>query len=236
MDSVFDSLGRVPYISPTGEAGDSMTAASAMIQSTDVSDVLRRYAEAEVPTARGSARMVVYQETLPDGEIREHVAVVFGAPAEEQAPLVRVHSECLTSEVLGSLKCDCRAQLDQALDEMAAKGTGVLLYMRQEGRGIGLGNKIRAYALQAEGADTVEANHKLGFETDYRRYDVAAAILRDLGIARVTLLTNNPRKVDGLSDAGIEVAERAPVLTASNAHSAPYLSTKRTKLGHFLDE
>lgn len=201
-----------------------------------VSCVLR-YAEAPIPTARGDARLIVYRECVDGAPMphQEHVAMVFGDPqAATDGLLARVHSECITSEVFGSLKCDCRQQLDDALDRVAAEGTGVLLYLRQEGRGIGLGNKVRAYALQAEGADTIEANHQLGFGTDLRSYDIAAEMLRDLGVGRVRLMTNNPEKVSGLEDQGIEVVRREPIEIAPNRFSRDYLATKKRQMGHLL--
>ncbi len=194
-----------------------------------------RYAAAPLPTEHGSVRLVVFRECKdgqPDPE-REHVAVVVGEPAETGV-LVRVHSECITSEVFGSLKCDCRDQLDAAVEDMHRQGAGILVYLRQEGRGIGLGNKIRAYALQAEGADTIEANHQLGFDTDLRSYDIAAAMLKDLGVKSVRLLTNNPDKVKGLQDYGIIIEQRLSIQLQANEHSASYLETKRASLGHFL--
>jgi GTP cyclohydrolase II len=149
--------------------------------------------------------------------------------------LVRVHSECWTAEVMGSLKCDCREQLHTAMERIAAEGTGVVVYLRQEGRGIGLGNKVRAYALQSTGADTVEANLALGFEADARSYDMAGAILRDLDIRSVRLLTNNPLKVKGLEDAGVVVAKREAHWVGENQHNAGYLAVKRRKMGHHAD-
>ncbi len=188
-----------------------------------------RYSEATVPTEYGPVRVVVYREEAE----KEHMALVVGEPPAPGAQiLVRVHSECWTGEVLRSHKCDCRAQLDQALTAMAEAGAGVVVYMRQEGRGIGLGNKIRAYALQEQGADTVDANRMLGFEDDARTYDVAAAILRDLGVSRVALLTNNPKKVDGLRAHGIVVDARVPIAVAPNAHNADYLAVKAKRMGH----
>jgi GTP cyclohydrolase II len=148
--------------------------------------------------------------------------------------LVRVHSECWTGEVLRSHKCDCRDQLDHALRAIAEAGRGVVVYLRQEGRGIGLGNKIRAYALQEQGHDTVDANRILGFADDARTYDVAAAMLDDLGVTRVALLTNNPKKVDGLRAHGVEVAERVPCAIAPNEHNADYLAVKAKRMGHTL--
>ncbi|MCW3797719.1 GTP cyclohydrolase II [Sphingomonas sp. BN140010] len=161
----------------------------------------------------------------------EHPAVVIGAPAGS-APLVRLHSECLTGDVFGSLKCDCGPQLHAALKLIAAEGAGVLLYLRDEGRGIGLANKIRAYQLQDRGLDTVEANQRLGFADDERDYALAAAMLRALGLHEVRLLTNNPGKVRGLEDAGIRVVERVAHHMPANPHNADYLATKRAKSGH----
>ncbi len=165
----------------------------------------------------------------PDGE--EHVALVIGAFAG-QPPLVRLHSECLTGDVFGSLKCDCGLQLREALRLIGAAGGGVLLYLRQEGRGIGLANKLRAYALQDRGLDTVEANQRLGFADDERDYDHAAAMLRALGIDQARLLTNNAGKVAGLAAAGIEVVERVAHHMPANPHNADYLAVKRSKSGH----
>src|SRR4051812_42447528 len=174
-----------------------------------------RYAEAEIPTRHGPFRVVVYRF---NGAGQEHVALVRGEVTGERV-LCRVHSECMTGETLGSLKCDCREQLDKAMEAIAAAGQGVIVYLRQEGRGIGLGNKIRAYALQAEGKDTVEANLALGFAPDLRSYDMAAAILRDLGVVSVALMTNNPDKLAGLKAAGVEVAEHVPHWVADHEHN-----------------
>ncbi len=185
-----------------------------------------RYAEAEIPTTHGPFRVVVYRF---NGD--EHVALVRGE-VEGERVLCRVHSECMTGEVLGSLKCDCREQLDKAMQAVAAEGRGVIVYLRQEGRGIGLGNKIRAYALQAEGKDTVEANLALGFAADLRSYEQAAAILRDLGVASVALMTNNPEKLAGLEQAGVRVAAHVPHWVAQHEHNREYLEVKRAKLGH----
>ena len=173
-------------------------------------------------------QMVAFR-AADDGQ--EHVALVIGAFGGEP-PLVRLHSECLTGDVFGSLKCDCGPQLRAALNLIEAAGGGVLLYLRQEGRGIGLANKLRAYALQDRGLDTVEANARLGFDDDARGYGHAAAMLRALGIDRVRLLTNNPRKVEGLGGAGIEVVERVAHHMPSNPHNADYLEVKRRKSGH----
>ncbi len=193
---------------------------------------LTRYAEADLPTAHGLFRVIVYGDGAP---IQEHMAIVRGHVTGQPNILTRVHSECWTSEVIGSLKCDCRDQLDAALERIAAEGSGVVVYLRQEGRGIGLGNKIRAYALQEGGADTVEANLALGFEADARRYDIAGAILRDLGVRSVRLLTNNPLKVRGLEEAGIPVSQRVTHWVGENQHNAEYLAVKRRKMGHHPD-
>jgi GTP cyclohydrolase II len=187
------------------------------------------FSEAPLPTARGTFR-VVFRERATG---LEHVAMVLGDAVGNAVP-VRIHSECLTSEVLGSLKCDCRAQLDRALDHIAARGRGLLLYLRQEGRGIGLGNKIRAYALQAQGHDTYEANRLLGFPEDLRRYDVAADMLRLLGVRSVQLITNNPLKLEALVQAGIPVRRRITLPSPSNPHSVDYLRVKRERTGHAI--
>lgn len=203
-----------------------------------------RFAEAELPSTHGPVRVVVYREvdTTPEAALdprsnaKEHVALAYRWPiTTPEDVLVRVHSECVTSEVFGSTKCDCREQLHAAMDRLQGdEHGGVILYLRQEGRGIGLGNKIRAYALQAEGLDTVQANHDLGFEADLRRYDVAADMLRDLGVSGVSLMTNNPRKVDGLTAEGVRVVRRVPHEIAPHLHNARYLATKRARLGHLL--
>ncbi|MFL5414490.1 MAG: GTP cyclohydrolase II [Myxococcales bacterium] len=195
------------------------------------SERVRLYSEAPLPTHRGTFRAVVFRDEETGAE---HVAMVLGDVSGGEAVAVRVHSECLTSEVLGSLKCDCRAQLDRALDLIADRRRGVLLYLRQEGRGIGLGNKIRAYALQAQGHDTYEANRLLGFPDDLRRYDVAADMLRLLGVRSVELITNNPLKLSGLAEAGVKVRARIELPSPSNPHSVEYLRTKRERTGHLI--
>ena len=194
-----------------------------------------RFSQASVPTHNGTLTVVVYRETGRRAEEREHVAIVAGAIdalAGAEPVLARVHSECWTGETLGSLKCDCREQFDRALAAIEEAGRGVVVYLRQEGRGIGLGNKIKAYALQAEGADTVEANEQLGFAADLRSYDLAASILRDLGVSSVALMTNNPDKCAGLEKAGIAVARRVPHWGGPNEHNRDYLAVKKAKLGH----
>lgn len=188
-----------------------------------------RYAESDVPTEYGSVHVVVYR----DGE-DEHVALVMGDVTGAAPVLARVHSECWTGEVLRSRKCDCLAQFDSAMQSIAKEGRGTLVYLRQEGRGIGLGNKIRAYALQASGADTVEANRLLGFGDDERTYDVAAAMLRDLGVTTVELMTNNPKKVTGLERAGIAVSKRRSLAVGMHEENEAYLAVKARKMGHEL--
>ena len=193
--------------------------------------LVERFADTMLPTVHGALRCVVYRDT--DGV--EHLAMVAGEPAGEDV-LVRVHSECLTGEVLGSTKCDCKAQLDRALDLIARRGRGVVVYLRQEGRGIGLGNKIRAYALQEQGHDTVDANRMLGFPDDARDYAVAAAILGELGVRSVALLTNNPMKAEALEQQGVRVLRRVPHLVEARGLARRYLEVKARRMGHLLEE
>jgi 3,4-dihydroxy 2-butanone 4-phosphate synthase/GTP cyclohydrolase II len=179
-------------------------------------------------------RAIGYRNEL-DGS--EHVAIVKGHPEQATGPvLVRVHSECLTGDAFGSLRCDCRPQLEAALRMIEAAGEGVVVYLRQEGRGIGLINKLRAYSLQDTGLDTVEANERLGFPADLRNYGVGAQILSDLGVHRLRLITNNPRKIAGLGGYGLQVEDRVPLVMDPGDHNAAYLSAKRTKLGHLLGQ
>jgi 3,4-dihydroxy 2-butanone 4-phosphate synthase/GTP cyclohydrolase II len=200
----------------------------------DTERFVRRQAEAELPSSFGRFRAIGYRNEL-DGS--EHVAIVKGHPEAGAAPvLVRVHSECLTGDAFGSLRCDCRPQLEAALRMIDAAGEGVVVYLRQEGRGIGLINKLRAYSLQDGGLDTVEANERLGFPADLRNYGVGAQILSDLGVHRLRLITNNPRKIAGLDGYGLQVVDRVPLVIDAGAHNAAYLWTKRTKLGHLIDE
>jgi GTP cyclohydrolase II len=193
---------------------------------------LAEVVSARVPLAVAQAgRVHVFRSPLDDAE---HVAVEIGSPARDAPVLARLHSACFTGDLLGSLKCDCGPQLQAALARMAAEGAGVLLYLDQEGRGIGLANKMRAYSLQDQGFDTVEANHRLGFEDDERDFRVGAQILRALGFDSVRLLTNNPAKVARMEEAGIRVTERAPLRVGHNDHNAAYLATKAAKSGHLL--
>lgn len=201
--------------------------------------MITRYSESRLPTSHGEFRVVVYRTGRPGGADatalglaeEEHVAMVMG-DVTGAGVLARVHSSCFTGEVLGSLRCDCRAQLDAALARIGAEGRGVLVYMVQEGRGIGLGNKVRAYQLQDEGHDTVDANLALGFDADHRSYDLAAGILRDLGVGSVRLMTNNPQKIEGLESAGVVVDAHEPHWVGGTAHSEGYLAAKKTRLGH----
>ena len=200
----------------------------------DTERFVRRQAEADLPSAFGQFRAIGYRNEL-DGS--EHVAIVKGQPElAAQAVLVRVHSECLTGDAFGSLRCDCRPQLEAALRMIEAAGEGVVVYLRQEGRGIGLINKLRAYSLQDTGLDTVEANERLGFPADLRNYGVGAQILSDLGVHRLRLITNNPRKIAGLGGYGLQVEDRVPLVMDPGQHNAAYLQVKRTKLGHMLGE
>lgn len=193
-------------------------------------------ARAHLPVAAGEACEIVAFRA-PD-DLREHVALVFGNPSADHAPLVRLHSECLTGDVLGSLKCDCGPQLDAALHAASAQGAnggwGVVLYLRQEGRGIGLVNKLRAYRLQDEGFDTIDANRRLGLPDEARDFPVAARMLDLLGARSIRLLTNNPAKVAALEAAGVRIAERVPHRLPDNPHNARYLATKRDRAGHLL--
>ncbi len=207
---------------------DTIAAGPVMDAGTAMHEVI----SARVPLRVSAAgRVHVFR---PDDGAEEHYAVEIGKPSRETTPLVRLHSACLTGDLLGSLKCDCGPQLQSALETMGAAGAGVLLYLNQEGRGIGLANKLRAYSLQDQGFDTVEANHRLGFEDDERDFRIGADILKRMGFSRIRLLTNNPRKVAMMQQNGVEVTERVPLRVGLTPENAAYLDAKAKKSGHIL--
>ena len=195
---------------------------------------LEKVAEAAFPTRWGDFRIFGFAGHYRD-RVEEAVVLKMGDVSAGPAPLVRIHSQCLTGDVFHSLRCDCRAQLELALSRIAEEGRGLLVYEHQEGRGIGLLNKLRAYELQDEGADTVEANERLGFESDLRSYELPGAILRSFGLTKVRLLSNNPEKVEAVERAGVEVVERIPCLADPIESTEAYLRTKKDKMGHLID-
>ncbi len=224
------------YLVDPSAGGEAQTVSSGDLAEWSDTRHLAIASRARLPVeALEEAEIVAFRSA---DDLREHVALVIGAQRSDRAPLVRLHSECLTGDVLGSLKCDCGPQLDAALaamaEEAAAGGWGVLLYLRQEGRGIGLINKLRAYQLQDQGFDTVDANTRLGLPNEARDFPVAARMLHLLGVGPVRLLTNNPAKVEALAAAGVEIAERVPHQLPANPHNARYLDTKRDRSGHLL--
>ena len=227
-------MARVPRLLDIArEHGLKIVTIADLIESRRRHEVLvKRIAKTRLPSKYGDFELYLYESEESD---HHHVALVKGDPAKAGKPLVRVHSQCLTGDIFGSLRCDCGEQLGKALKMIEASGAGVFLYMRQEGRSIGLANKIKAYALQDQGRDTVEANEDLGFPADPRDYGIGAQILADLGLTKIRLLTNNPRKIVGLEAYGLEVVERVPIEVCPNPNNADYLATKRAKLGHLLE-
>ena len=228
------SMARVPRLMELAkEHGLKIVTIEDLIEYRRRREVLiKRIAVTRLPSKFGDFDLYLYEDTETS---HHHLALVKGDPAKGERPLVRVHSQCLTGDIFGSLRCDCGEQLGRALEMIEAAGSGVFLYMRQEGRSIGLANKIKAYALQDKGRDTVEANEELGFPADPRDYGIGAQILADLGLTRIRLLTNNPRKIVGLEAYGLEVVERVPIEVCPNPNNINYLAAKRAKLGHLLE-
>ena len=195
--------------------------------------MLRFIEQSKLPTRWGEFNIHAFEDPFKG---KEHVAITMGDCNSGEPLLLRIHSECLTGDAFGSLRCDCGEQLDQALKMISERKRGAILYLRQEGRGIGLVNKIRAYNLQDQGADTVEANEQLGFGADMRAYSICGPMLKHIGVKSVILMTNNPRKIKALKNMGIEISGRTPIETERNPHNSRYLSTKSDKLGHYLPE
>jgi 3,4-dihydroxy 2-butanone 4-phosphate synthase/GTP cyclohydrolase II len=228
------SMARVPDLMEIAEKHDIriITIQDLISYRNQMEKLVQREVEVKLPTDFGTFHAIAYTNQV---DSKEHIALVKGTIDPNHPTLVRVHSECLTGDVFHSHRCDCGPQLDAALKQIELEGSGVLLYMRQEGRGIGLINKLKAYALQEQGFDTVEANIKLGFAPDLRDYGIGAQILKDLGIRQMRLLTNNPRKIKGLEGYGLEVIERVPIQMETNVNNTDYMHTKKLKLGHLLD-
>ncbi len=228
------SMARVPDLMKYKEKHNlkMITIADLIRYRSQQDSYIRRAAESSMPTEHGDFHMVGYENTL-NGE--HHVALIKGTISPDEPTLVRVHSECLTGDAFSSKRCDCGEQLNAALHKIEAEGKGILLYMRQEGRGIGMINKIKAYHLQDQGMDTVEANEALGFPDDMRDYGIGAQILKDLGVRKIKLMTNNPRKIGGLTGYGLEVTERVSIQMNHNERNQFYLKTKKQKLGHILN-
>ena len=230
------TMARVPQLEPFARRhGLCMISIADLIRYRMKNErLVRRVAQPQLPTERGEFRLIAFES---DVDKENHLALVMGDEFRPDEPvMVRVHSECLTGDVFGSVRCDCGPQLHRAMDLVAAEGKGVILYLRQEGRGIGLCNKLRAYELQDQGKDTVEANESLGFKADHRDYGVGSQILYDLGLRKIRLLTNNPEKYVAIKGYGLEIVERIPLETHPHRENLRYLKTKKDKLGHLLSE
>ena len=227
------SMSRLPQLEEFAEEHGLkiLSIAQIIAQRRRTERLIERVAEARLPTRYGPFQAIAYKSHV---DVGEHIALTIGEWTEDEPVLVRIHSECLTGDVFGSMRCDCGEQIDLALQQIAEAGNGIFLYMRQEGRGIGLHNKIKAYSLQDQGLDTVEANETLGFEPDLRHYGVGAQILRDLGVRKLNLLTNNPKKVVGLSGFDLEIVNRIPVEAEVTDENRTYLKTKKSRMGHIL--
>ena len=227
------SMSRLPQLEEFAEEHGLkiLSIAQIIAQRRRTERLIERVAEARLPTRYGPFQAIAYKSHV---DVGEHIALTIGEWTEDEPVLVRIHSECLTGDVFGSMRCDCGEQIDLALQQIAEAGNGIFLYMRQEGRGIGLHNKIKAYSLQDEGLDTVEANETLGFEPDLRHYGVGAQILRDLGLRKLNLLTNNPKKVVGLSGFDLEIVNRIPVEAEVTDENRTYMKTKKSRMGHIL--
>jgi 3,4-dihydroxy 2-butanone 4-phosphate synthase/GTP cyclohydrolase II len=228
------NMARLPELEKLGEKYSIkiVTIADLIAYRWCTEKLVHRVAEAELPTIHGIFKVIAYRgDNSPD----EHAALVMGDISNGEPVLVRVHSQCITGDVFGSMRCDCGEQVDMALESIGREGRGVFLYMRQEGRGIGFHNKLRAYALQDKGMDTVEANLALGFEPDLRDYGIGAQILADLGLHQIRLLTNNPKKIIGLESYGLRVIETVGIVCQPGEYNRHYLETKKSKMGHLLD-
>ncbi|HEY3174383.1 MAG TPA: bifunctional 3,4-dihydroxy-2-butanone-4-phosphate synthase/GTP cyclohydrolase II [Candidatus Polarisedimenticolia bacterium] len=227
------TMARVPHLVPFARRHDlkMITVADLIKYRMRNERLIRRVASPRLPTAYGEFRLYAYRSDLED---KTHLALAMGEVKMDEPTLVRLHSECLTGDIFGSLRCDCGRQLDKSMEMIAREGKGVIVYLRQEGRGIGLDNKLRAYELQDEGKDTVEANESLGFKADLRDYGIGAQILCDLGVNQIRLMTNNPEKFIGLRGFGLEVVDRIPIEVPASGITLEYLRVKKEKLGHFL--
>jgi len=228
------TMARVPDLMAFAEEHKLkiMTVANLIMYRRRNEKLVKRIAGAQFPTRYGDFKLYAYESSIDD---ETHIAIVKGEIEEDVPILIRVHSQCMTGDIFHSLRCDCGDQLEQAMKMIEMEGRGVIVYMQQEGRGIGLKNKIRAYVLQDEGLDTVEANEKLGFKADLRDYGIGAQILCDLGLKKIRIMTNNPRKIAALAGYGLEVVERVPIETTPNEANIRYLKTKQSKLGHVFN-